>query len=127
MRFTRQRVYRLTCCQSKNSRSADAPSPWLSASLQMQGCCPHRESPSSPRKLAAGILGTKFIPRNGLRFRDQNTGRPCKLFVCDHDCFEQKLYRARLPCVLLFTIAGFWVGDLVADGVGRFEESSSPL
>ena len=25
----------------------------------MQGCCPHRNSPSSPRKIAAGILGTK--------------------------------------------------------------------
>jgi hypothetical protein len=32
-----------------------------------------------------------------------------------------------LPCVLLFTIAGFWVGGLVAYGGGRFEDSSSPL
>jgi hypothetical protein len=31
----------------------------LSALLQMQGCCPRRDSPSSPRKFAAGILGTK--------------------------------------------------------------------
>ena len=29
--------------------------------------------------------------------------------------------------MLLFTIAGFWVGGLVAYGGGSFEESSSPL
>ena len=99
----------------------------MSALLQMQGCCPRRDSPSSPREIAAGILGTKSFPEMVLRFRTRNTGRPCKLFVCDRDCFAQKLYRARLPCVLLFTIAGFWVGGLVAYGGGSFEESSSPL
>jgi len=45
--------------QSKNYRSADAQCPWLSALLQMQGCCPHRESPSSPRKIVHALSGPK--------------------------------------------------------------------
>src|ERR1700737_2876135 len=42
----------------------------------MQGCCPHRDSPSSPRKIAAGILGTKSFQEMVLRFRNRNTGLP---------------------------------------------------
>src|SRR6266478_1684229 len=33
----------------------------------MQGCYPHRESPSSPRELAAGILGAKSFQERVLR------------------------------------------------------------
>src|ERR1700675_1315476 len=42
----------------------------------MQRCCPHRESPSSPRNFAAGVLGTKSFQEIVLRFRNRTTGRP---------------------------------------------------
>jgi hypothetical protein len=81
----------------------------LSALLQMQGCCPHRDSPSSPRKLAAGILGTKSFQEMVCAFGTPTVPANCSFAIAT--VFAQKLYRARLPCVLPSTIAAFWVGD----------------
>ena len=42
----------------------------------MQGCCPLRDSPSSPRKIAAGILGTKSFQEMVLRYRGRAGSHP---------------------------------------------------
>src|SRR6266446_7860656 len=80
----------------------------------MQGCCPHRDSPSSPSKIAAGILGAKSFQEMVLRFQNRNTGRPCKLFVCESRLFCAKLSSNTAVRAAICDWTGFWVRSHVS-------------
>ncbi len=99
----------------------------MSALLQMQGCCPHRESPSSPRKIAAGVFVTKSIQGMVLRFWNRNTGLPANCSFAIATVLRKALSRKAAVRAASYNCTGFWVGGLVAYGGGSFEESSSPL
>jgi hypothetical protein len=87
----------------------------------MQGCCPHRESPSSPRKIAAGILETKSL----VCAFDIGTRLSLKLFVGDRHCFAQNsIEQGRRACCYL-RLTG--IGRHVAFSGSSFGESPSPL
>jgi hypothetical protein len=66
----------------------------------MQGCYPHRESPSSPRKIVHALSEPNHFKKCCLRFRNWITFRPCTLFVCDRGGFAQpalcRRHRARM-------------------------------
>ena len=99
----------------------------MSALLKMQGCCPHQESPSLPRKIAAGVFDTNSFQEMVLRFRNRNTGLPANCSFCDHDCLRKTLSSKAAVGAAIYDCTGFWVGGLVAYGGGSFQESSSPL
>jgi hypothetical protein len=92
----------------------------------MQGCYPHRESPSSPRELAAGILGAKSFQERVLR--SLGIGTPavpanCSFAVATVLRNTRSSNTAVRAAICDWT--GFWVGGHVAYGAGSIDESSS--
>ena len=57
----------------------------------MQGCCPHRGSPSSPRKIAAEILGAKSFQKMPAR------PRPSWEYPRPHPGYPRSALRQKLP------------------------------